>query len=342
MLKNWSRRLIAVLALGVIVYLFWPLLKEIRAAARLFATARWGWLAAAMALQLASYSGLTWLNVLSMRPFPGRIGFWRLMLVLTAMAFITTAVPSAGASGVVLRARLLSRYGYTAEASTFTMLLQILYMVVGTVAVSLFGLGYLLQLGQVTAWEIVLLAALILLAAFLLWYGWRLVSAPHRSLALLERLAGFWNRLASRFGWRRLHPDVLEARLEAFHQGLLELGNVPRWKFLAAAAGRTLLDVASLGACFALLGHLIRPDILLLSYGILMVISTLAIVPGGLGLADVSLPVVFSRFGVPGSVALAAGLTYRLLAFWLVRLVGFTAWQVLEPGAGGPRKAKAA
>jgi uncharacterized protein (TIRG00374 family) len=342
MRKRWLGRIVALAALGVVAWLFWPLLKEIRAAARLFVSARWGWLVAAAALQLASYSCLTWLNVLAMRPFPGRIGFWRLMLVQTAMAFITSALPSAGASGVVLRARLLSRYGYTAEASTFTLLLQILYMAVGTVAVSLFGFGYLLQLGRVTAWEIAILSALVLLAACLLLYGWRLVSAPHRSLALVERLAGFWNRLACRFGWRRLRPDVLEARLEAFHLGLLELRNVPRWKFAAATAGRTLLDVASLGACFALLGHLIRPDILLLSYGILMVISTLAIVPGGLGLADVSLPVVFSRLGVPGPVALAAGLTYRLLAFWLVRLVGFTAWQMLEPRAGGPRKAKAA
>jgi uncharacterized protein (TIRG00374 family) len=342
MLRSWLGRIVALAALGVVAWLFWPLLKEVRAAARLLASARWGWLAVAAGLQVASYSNLTWLNVLSMRPFPGRIGFWRLMLVLTAMAFITAAVPSAGASGVVLRARLLACFGYTAEASTFSLLLPILYMVVGTVAVCLFGLGYLLQLGRVTAGEVALLSGLVLLAAWLLWYGWRLVYAPHRSLALVRRLAGLWNRLASRFGWRRLRPDDLEARLEALHRGLLETHHVPRWKFAAAAAGRTLLDVASLGACFALLGHMIRPDILLLSYGILMVISTLTIFPGGLGLADVSLPVVFSRLGVPGSVALAAGLTYRLLAYWLVRLIGFIAWQVLEPGAGGPRRAKSA
>ena len=342
MLKIWIRRAIALVALGVVVYLFWPLLKDIRAAARLFAGAHWGWLAAAVLIQVASYSSLTWLNMLAMRPFPGRIGFWRLLFVLTAMAFITSAVPSAGASGVVLRVRLLARYGYTAEASTFTLLLEMLYLVVGTVAVALFGLGYLLQMGSLAAGEIALLAALVIFAALVLWVGWRLVSEPRRALRLLEHLAGFWNRLASRLGWRRLNPDALEARLEAFHQGLLELGNLPRWKFLAATAGRILLDVATLGACFAALGHLIRPDILLLSYGLLMVISTLAILPGGLGLADVSLPVVFSRFGVPGSVALAAGLTYRLLAFWLVRFIGFTDWQVLESRARGPRKAREA
>jgi uncharacterized protein (TIRG00374 family) len=194
--------------------------------------------------------------------------------------------------------------------------------------------------------ETALLAGLIVLAAFLVWLVWRLVSEPRRALALLRRLAGIWNRLASRRSrrrcWRLLDPEALEARLEAFRRGLLELGNVPRWKFLAVTVGRVLLDVASLGACFALLGHLLRPDILLLSYGLLMLISTMAILPGGVGLADVSLPVLFSRFGVPGSVALAAGLTYRLLAFWLIRLIGFTAWQVLESQAGGPRKAREA
>jgi uncharacterized protein (TIRG00374 family) len=339
MLGNWVRRIIALLALGVAVYLFWPLLKDLRAAARLLAGVHWGWLAAAALIQFGSYCSLTWMNVLTLGPFPGRIGFWRLMAVLTAIAFITTAVPSAGASGIVLRARLLGRYGYTAEAATFTLLLELLYLVIGTVAVALFGLAYLLQLGRMAAGEAALLAGLVLLAALLVWLGWRLVSEPRRALVLLERLAGFWNRLASRFGWRRLEPAALEARLEAFHQGLLQLRAVPHWKFAAATAGRILLDVVTLGACFAAFGHLIRPDILLLGYGLLMVISALTILPGGLGLADVSLPVVFSRFGVPGSVALAAGLTFRLLGFWMSRFIGFIAWQVLE-GRASNRKAR--
>jgi hypothetical protein len=41
-------------------------------------------------------------------------------------------------------------------------------------------------------------------------------------------------------------------------------------------------------------------------------------------------PVVFSGLGVAGSVALTAGLTYRLIAFWLLRFVGFLNWQILE------------
>ena len=64
-----------------------------------------------------------------------------------------------------------------------------------------------------------------------------------------------------------------------------------------------------------------------------MIVNSLAILPGGLGLADVSLPVLFNRLGVPGSLALAAGLTYRLVGCWLVRVIGFVSWQVLEGSA---------
>jgi uncharacterized protein (TIRG00374 family) len=131
-------------------------------------------------------------------------------------------------------------------------------------------------------------------------------------------------------------------RLQIFQRGLRELGNIPRWKFFLATLVRILLDVASLGACFAMLGYMIRPDILLLGYSLLMIISALAILPGGLGLADVSVMVIFNRFGVPGSVALAAGLAYRLLSFWLVRFIGFVAWQLLESRAGGWPKARKA
>jgi hypothetical protein len=38
---------------------------------------------------------------------------------------------------------------------------------------------------------------------------------------------------------------------------------------------------------------------------------------------------------VAGSVALAAGLTYRLIAFWLLRFIGFISWQLLESKKSG-------
>jgi uncharacterized protein (TIRG00374 family) len=97
-----------------------------------------------------------------------------------------------------------------------------------------------------------------------------------------------------------------------------------------AAGGRVLLDVASLGVCFAIFHYDIPLGVLLTGYGLTLLLSGLASLPGGLGLADLSLAVIYARLGAPGAVAVAAALCYRLIAFWLLRLIGFVTWQVLE------------
>ena len=324
----WFKRGLTLIALAVVVYLFWPLLGELRAAADLFRAARWGWLVVAMFIQSLSYASLTWLNALTLQPFAGRIGFARLAALLTSMAFIEVAIPSAGASGVALRARLLGKHGYTVEASTFTLLLETILLAVPVASVALLGLGYLLRTGELTGAGTAGFALVALGVAGLVWGGWRLILDKQRSRRLVGKLATLWNRWAGRF--HRVDSQHLESRLAAFQSGLAKLQTVPFWKFCLAAYGRVILDIATLGVCFLLLGDPIATGTLLTGYGMTLLLGGLAALPGGLGMADASLPVVFHRLGVPGSIALAASLTYRLIAFWLLRLIGFISWQILE------------
>jgi uncharacterized protein (TIRG00374 family) len=77
-------------------------------------------------------------------------------------------------------------------------------------------------------------------------------------------------------------------------------------------------------------GYNIPPATLLVGYGLILTFSGVSALPGGLVMTEAFIPVIFSRLGVPGSVAIAAGLTYRLIAFWLVRFIGYITWLVLE------------
>jgi uncharacterized protein (TIRG00374 family) len=325
----WLKRGLSLLLLAVVVYLFWPLFKELRAAADLFRDANWPWLPVVLAVQIVSYAFLTWLNVLALRPFPGRIGFGRLAAMLTSMAFIEVAIPSAGASGVALRARLLGkRGGYSVEASTFTLAVETIVLSTAMASVGLLGLAYLFRRGELATLQVLYLAG-IALALILAMLGlWRLAMDRQRSRRILNKALAFWNHRFGRI--RTLDLQATEARLSAFQSSLVQLQYVPRWKFILAAYGRVALDVATLGACFLLFRHPVSPGTVLTGYGLILVISGLAALPGGLGLADASVPVIFARLGVPGPVALAAGLTYRLIAFWLLRFVGFVSWQYLE------------
>jgi uncharacterized protein (TIRG00374 family) len=327
----WVVRFIALVGLGVVIYLFLPLLKDVRAALDLFRTARWEWLGVALAFALLSYASLTWLNVGLLRPFSGGIGFGRLAATLTSMAFIEVAIPSAGVSGVALRARLLGKHGYTVEASTFTVILETVFLGIALGTVAVLGLAHLLRSGSLStieAIEFVLAAALL---AALAWGLWRLFFDRPRSRRWLQRAVRAWNRLAGRLP--TLDADEAQQRLSRFQDGLERTRTEPLWRFILAAYGRVLLDVATLGACFFLFGHPIPIGTLLTGYGTILLINGLVSLPGGLGVPDASVPIVFARLGAPGPAALAAGLTYRLIAFWLMRFIGFISWQVLESAA---------
>jgi uncharacterized membrane protein YbhN (UPF0104 family) len=195
-------------------------------------------------------------------------------------------------------------------------------------SIGLLGLVYLIRRGQAAPVQIAFLGGAVLGIAALLWTAWRFMLDTRRCQPLLLRLGAFWNRILGRY--KTLDPQALEGRLVSFQSCLGQLQYVPRWKYVFAAYARVALDVATLGACFYLFRNPVSPGTLLTGYGLILLASGLAALPGGLGLADASVPVIFSGLGVVGSVALAAGLTYRLIAFWLLRFIGFISWQILE------------
>jgi uncharacterized protein (TIRG00374 family) len=326
----WFKRALALVALSVVLYLFWPLIGELRNAASLFLHAQWGWLIVAVLIQLLSYACLTELNYLLLQPFKGKINHWRLMAILPTMAFIEVAIPSAGASGVVLRARFLGRGGYTPEVSTFTLILETLYLGAAMLAVSFSGFWYLLHTGELSSRQTILLAVVacvsLAIAAMAIWAGWKRERAREAVLAF----SSLWNHLASKFYLKLSSPDKVVARVDNFYDGLAQLGRRSRIPYLVFAFSRVALDVTSLGVCFIAFSYSIMPGILLTGYGIMLALSGLGALPGGLGLADASLAVIFARLGAPGAVAVAAALAYRLIAFWLIRFIGFINWQVLE------------
>lgn len=327
---NWLKRGLTAAAFAVVLYLFWPLVGELRAAADLFRQARWGWLVAAVLIQLVSYTFLTALNYFLLRPFPGRIGFGRLMAILPAMAFIEVAIPSAGASGLVLRTRFLARGGYSVEASTFTLILETIYLGVIMTTVALTGIFYLVRGGELGPAQLTVLGGISALVigggTWLAWAG----RDRERARRWSQVLVGYWNRLARKLRRAPSAPEQILGRVDEFYEGLARLGHTPRWPLWLSSTGRVTLDVATLGACFAAFRYVVPADLLLTGYGMTLALSTLAALPGGLGLADASLAVIYARLGTPGAVAVAASLTYRLIAFWLLRFVGFLCWQGLE------------
>jgi uncharacterized protein (TIRG00374 family) len=326
--RVWLRRALSLILLGLLIYFFWPLFGEIKAAAGLFRRAEWIWLGIAIALQVVSYGFLTWLNALSLQPFSGKIRFGPLTAVLTAMAFISVAVPSAGISGVAMRVRMLRKYGYRPEEALFSMVVETVLELIALVSVGILGVAYLVESGRLEEGNVVFISAIGIISIITMWYGWILVRDPVKSRRIAFRLVAIWNRLGGRI--RHIEEDYVEERLEFFQVNLSHYHSSVLWKLPLAAYGKVLLDVLCLGAAFRLFGYNISPSTLLIGYGLVLSFSGLGALPGGLAMTDAMVPIIFSWLKVPGSVAIAAGLIYRLIAYWLVRFAGYISWLFLE------------
>jgi len=327
--RCWMRLLYIVL-MGAFVYFFWPILLQVRRSLPMLLNADPLLLALAIVIEALSFIALAWVNLLSLRPFSDSISLWHMLEVLLSAAFATVAVPSAGMSGVALRARYLMRDGYTVEASTFSHVLESFWLAVVLVALSILGLVHLVTLGQLSATKmIIFLCILVLLAATTV--ACVLAGRDRRRAHRLVCLVAHWvNRLRSRLHRRPVDEVALGARVDDFYRALSNLRRMSPLPFLSSALLRISLDVACLYFSFRAFGYSLSIGMLLTAFGLSIVLGILSFLPGGLGVTEASLTMIFATLGVPVPTALVAVLTYRLIAFWLPRLVGLFAWMRLE------------
>jgi uncharacterized protein (TIRG00374 family) len=326
--KTWLRRGISALLLIILVYFFLPLLKDLKAAAFLFRDANWIWFGIAILVQIVSYTSLTWLNMLALQPFEGKISYTRLTAVLTSMAFIQVAVPSMGISGVAMRVHLLKRSGYRAEDSLASLVVETLGEAIAITVLVLVGVAFVISSGATVLNQLVRYLFTTFFLLGLAGYIWHVIADPDRTRSHLKFIASIWDRLGSRLG--KLDIEVVDGRLSEFRNNLRNYSQVPLWKLSLSSCAKVILDVATLGAAFYMFGYSISPSDLLIGYALIILFSGTAALPGGLGMTEAYVPVIFTWLGVPGAVALAAGLVYRLIAFWLVRFVGYFCWHALE------------
>lgn len=298
--------------------------------------AKWAWLLLALLFQAASYGAVAWLNELLLRHYGALVPWLRQYVIQLAMAFVEAAIPSASVSGFVLRARLLRPYGVTPDVATVTAMIEIVLI---TTSVFLFALlvGGLAVLGGVGGlgmiqWLLVWLLGGAALLGAAVWL-WRRGRSGHVGGQIAGRLGRTWDHSIVR-RWPERLGDWSAARLLNRGRYLVdELASLLRTRPYALGAllvARTGLEALGFATCFYALGLTLPPATLLLIYTLTIGVNTLGAVPGGVGLAEVSLATLYTQFGIDPGSAVAVALVYRLTDYWLPRAAGGLSWLWLE------------
>jgi uncharacterized protein (TIRG00374 family) len=105
------------------------------------------------------------------------------------------------------------------------------------------------------------------------------------------------------------------------------------------AAANWLLDCGSLYVFLLAFGAHVSPIDVLVAYGLANILAVIPITPSGLGVIELTVIAILKGFGVPGDVAAAGVLSWRLVNFWLP--IPFGGASYLSLRFGHPRTATA-
>jgi uncharacterized membrane protein YbhN (UPF0104 family) len=276
-----------------------------------FMGAQPGWLALAVALQLASCGSY----VLVFRGVFCRRMSWRTSTEIGLSELAANSVFSiGGAGGLALGAWILRRGGL--PASFIARRTVAFFLLTSLANVTFLGLGGLaLATGLLSGSPGLLLGlipAVAAAAAVVLALGARRLAGELARRSVRARLAAG----ASALG------DGLDEAVRLLRTGDLAI--------IAGASGYMLFDVAMLGVCFAAFGHDVPPAGVLLVAYIIGQLGSLIPIPGGIGGVDGGLIGTLVLYGVDAGDAAVAVIAYRGLLLTIPAVLGLPALAILR------------
>ena len=273
---------------------------------------------------------------------PARVSLYKLFKFYMAGTFINNITPTFGTGGEPVKAMLLGKETGTSKSECFAsvvsqrMLNMFPFLTFGSI-----GIVFLFSNPDIglEAWEIIALVfstGIGFLAFGLIVYFYvrkdRLSNFVHSTIRFLAPFIGFVKK-----GFDHLaYSDAVEKSIDSFHGGLMDIHKNKYGLFKATVYSFIgwFFDILSIYAVFLALGaesH-IQIGVLILAYTLSMMSGWLPLfMPGGLGIVDGTMAVLFIYGGVPVEIAMLATLLYRLASYWSNTVIGgYYMWSSLK------------
>lgn len=190
------------------------------------------------------------------------------------------------------------------------------------IGMALLGTLYLLIIHDLNKAQLIEFSIILLVLGLVIVGGVYALRSPERTSQFVLRLAKSWAEL-------RRKPFAPQAISESVTQFLKAWISLPKQKWLRALLGviaNVSFDMLTLFFVFVATGHNVSPGTLFAGYGLPLILGKMAFLfPGGVGVIEGSMVVLYDSLKVPNAVSVVVILGYRLISFWLPTLLGFAA-----------------
>ena len=315
---KWLRWIVVLVLLGLAVHLIIPQLGNLHESAKVLKTLRPWAVGLAILSEMLSYVALGYM----MKRIVGLTGQ---VLTLHRAFGVTLASGSVGlvAGGLVgiggSSFRWLRDAGIRPEGALLAGWLPTL-LNASTIAVfALLGMVQLVLVQDLsTALWIAFslsLALLVTVAAAVFW------SSGHRDKA--KKILCRWQEKWARLRKKEPEPDRLMGTVDRLFDAFHVL-KTRGWKApVAAAAMGVVFDMGCMFWLFVAAQHQLTPGKVLSGYALPLLIGKVAVIPGGIGVVEGTMILLYRGFGVATATAVLVVLAYRVIAFWMPNLLGF-------------------
>ena len=267
---------------------------------------------------------------------------WSYLIYLSSI-FFTNLIPSAAASGEVAKLFYVqkiaegSRVDRTFAAGVVSRLLEVVPVALGTIA----GVTYIALYYNAPTWALafcIFVAVAVSLAAIA-------ILGLSMNPKILKKVANFLVRLISRI-LKRGDQSELVAKVEAIvTQFDLSMREIAGRKLTIIKAQSLILiawcfDVAVAYIAFRAIGYEVSPGVVVTIYCIMVLMQLIpTFLPGGLGIVDAVMTLLYTSMGVPTLSAAGATILIRLVTLWFLTAIGGLATLYLARVTGTGAKA---
>lgn len=206
------------------------------------------------------------------------------------------------------------------EESSLTVFIPNLYNYSLISILTLFCMGYLQLNNGLTKIHIVLYSVVLLISIV----GNVIIVFAMFHRVFVERIVpktlGYMIRLFK----RKYNPLGIRNVLDNVYSGLDMLKKRGWAKPAVGSIMNVGFDMLCLYLIFAAAGYSINIFVLIAGYGFSILIGVAAFfIPGGVGVVESGLVVIYTSLGVPAEISLVVALSYRLFSFWIPSILGF-------------------
>jgi uncharacterized protein (TIRG00374 family) len=305
--------------LGIALYLILPQITALENSWQVLKSMSLWAVGLAFIAQILSYLGSGYLLQSILAIAQQKVSLWRnTLIVLGSYSIGMVAGGMIGTTAVIYR--WTSRNQGSMEGATLASIFLPQFNSIVLVLLSIFGLVHLILVHSLTQAQLIGFGATMLILVLII--GGTALVVRFRNLAT-KAIIGLSSRVA-RLQQKTFDPNITRQEASDLFGAWDTLWQGAWHRPMVGAFLNVAFDMLTLYFLFVAAGENVSLGVLLAGYGLPMLLGKVAfIIPGGVGVVESSMAVLYNGLGVPPETTVVVVLGYRLISFWIPSLAGF-------------------